>query len=95
MKIQILGRSGSLCSRTKKKRLANGEEREYPAISGDRDPDRYDHWFWQYTYKERQADGQFRTRTVSVSQQQAPIVRDLIESGAVVARILEFLNSSK
>jgi hypothetical protein len=41
------------------------------------------------------SDGQFRTRTVSVSQQQAPVVRDLIESGAVVARILEFLNSSK
>jgi hypothetical protein len=95
MKIRVSGKSGSLSQRTKTKRLANGEEKEYPLVRGERDPERYDHWFWQYTYKEKQEDGKFRTRTVSVSQTQAPVVRGMIRTNGTVAAILEYLIGSK
>jgi hypothetical protein len=45
---RVPGRSGTLCQRTKKKQLQNGQTKEYPLVIGERDPLNILHWFWHY-----------------------------------------------
>ncbi|AFY93188.1 hypothetical protein [Chamaesiphon minutus] len=45
---RVPGRSGTLCQRTKKKKLQNGQIQEYPLVSVERDAHNVLHWFWHY-----------------------------------------------
>ncbi|AFY92946.1 hypothetical protein [Chamaesiphon minutus] len=45
---RVPGRSGTLCQRTKKKKLQNGQIQEYPLVSVERDVHNILHWLWHY-----------------------------------------------
>ena len=92
---RIQGRSGTLCQRTKHKKLKSGEIKEYPLVLGHRDPQNIDHWFWNFTYKEKDKDGKYRTRTASVRGKQVAAVRVLILGNVQLELILAYLSSSK
>jgi hypothetical protein len=92
---RIQGRSGTLCQRTKQKKLKSGEIKEYPLVSGNRDPQNIDHWFWNLTYKEKDEDGKYRTHTASVRAQQVEAVKVLILGNVELEVILAYLKSSK
>jgi hypothetical protein len=92
---RVPGRSGTLCQRTKKKQLQNGQPKEYPLVIGERDPLNILHWFWHLTYKERQPDGKYKSRTVSVTPEQVAAVKVLITGNAQLEVVLSYLRSSK
>jgi hypothetical protein len=89
------GRSGSLCQRTKKKKLKNGCTREYPVVCGERDRHTIDHWFWHLCYKKKDEQGKYRTHTVSVRSEQVEAVRVLIAGNVDLETVLAYLKSSK
>lgn len=91
---RVPGRSGTLYQRTKKKRLQNGQIKEYPLVSHERDPLNVLDWFWQLTYKEKQANGKYKSRTVSVAPEQVEVVKVLIAANAPLEAILLFLRGS-
>jgi hypothetical protein len=91
---RVPGRSGTLYQRTKKKQLQNGQIKEYPLVIGNRDPHNVQHWFWQLTYKEKQPDGKYKSRTVSVAPEQVEVVKVLIAANAQLEAILLFLRGS-
>jgi hypothetical protein len=66
----------------------------YPIVHGDRDPDNLQHWNWQYTYKERIANGKFRSRSISVPRAKVPGVRSMLISGGSISEILAFLSKN-
>jgi hypothetical protein len=78
--------SGSLSQFTAQKKGTT-----YPAVPGDRDPQNIDHWYWQFTYKERSDDGQLRSRAVAVRRGDVPTVRSMILHHSSIAEILTFL----
>jgi hypothetical protein len=88
------GKSGSLCQFTQLKAAKDGSVYEYPTIEGERDPENIDHWYWHFTYKERNKQGKFVTRTKTVPRRQVLTVRDRITQDTPVARILEYLESA-
>jgi hypothetical protein len=92
---QIPGRSGTLSQRTKKKQLKDGSTREYPLVKGQRHIENINDWFWHYTFKFKQADGKFKTRTISVLPAQVPIVKSLIVQNVDVETISSYLRGSK
>jgi hypothetical protein len=91
---RVPGRSGTLYQRTKKKQLQNGQTKEYPLVPGDRDPHNVEHWFWQLTYKEKQADGKYKSRTISVAPEQVAAVKVLIAGNAQLEVIISYLRGS-
>jgi hypothetical protein len=92
---RIPGRSGTLCQRTKKKKLRDGTTREYPLVPAQRQVENINHWFWHYTFKSKQADGKFKTQTISVLPRQVPTIKLLIAQNIDVETILSFLRGSK
>jgi hypothetical protein len=92
---RVPGCSGTLCQRTKKKKLKNGQTREYPLILTNRDPLNIFHWFWHLTYKQKQPNGKFTSRTVSVRPKQVAGVKVLIAGNAQLETVLSYLLSSK
>jgi hypothetical protein len=78
--------SGSLSQFTQEK---NG--RTYPAVSGDRDHNNPDHWFWVYTYKTPH-DG--KTHSKSVPRSLVPAVRSAILDRLEISQVLETLGKS-
>ncbi len=91
---RVPGRSGTLYQRTKKKRLQNGQIKEYPLVSHERDPLNVLDWFWQLTYKEKQLDGRYKSRTVSVQTKQVEVVKVLIAANSPLEAILLLLRGS-
>jgi hypothetical protein len=81
--------SGSLSAYT---RTLKGKT--YPLISGERDPQNPDHWNWQFTFKQRTADGKLRSRSFSVPRSQVDGVRKMIREVQAIADILAFLGKS-
>jgi hypothetical protein len=92
---RIPGCSGTLCQRTKKKKLQNGKIREYPLVNGDRDPTNILHWFWHLSFKLREPDGRFKSHTVSVRPEQVEAIQVLIVGNVQLETILSYLQSSK
>jgi hypothetical protein len=92
---RVPGRSGTLSQRVKKKQLRNGKIEEYPLVSGERDINNVSHWCWQLSYKSRQADGKYKSRTASVRPEQVASVKVLIAGNAPLEVILSYLISSK
>jgi hypothetical protein len=92
---RIPGRSGTLYQRTKKKKLKDGSTKEYPVVSGQRQVDNVNHWFWQLNFKSKQLDGKFKSQTVSVAPSQVPTVKLLIEQNTDVDTIVSYLLSSR
>jgi hypothetical protein len=92
---RVPGRSGTLCQRTKKKKLSNGQIREYPLVVGQRDPLNESHWFWQLTYKQKDSDGKYKSRTVSISLERVAAVKVLIAGNVQLELILSYLDGSK
>jgi hypothetical protein len=88
------GKSGSLCQFTQLKAAKDGTLVEYPSIAGERDLDRLDHWYWHFTYKEKNLQGKFATRTKTVPRRKVLTVRDLIAQNTSIAGIIEYLHSS-
>jgi hypothetical protein len=84
--MRLCSPSGSLSQFTAQKKGTT-----YPAVFGDRDPHNIDHWYWQFTYKERSADGQLRSRKVSVPRDHVPTVRSMILHHSSISEILTFL----
>jgi hypothetical protein len=91
---RVPGRSGTLYQRTKKKQLQNGQIKEYPLVSGNRDTHNVEHWFWQLTYKEKQPDGKYKSRTVSVAPGQVAAVKVLIAGNVQLELIISYLRGS-
>ena len=91
---RVPGRSGTLYQRTKKKQLQNGQTKEYPLVIGDRDPQNVKHWFWQLTYKKRQADEKYKSCTVSVAPEQVAAVKVLIAGNVQLEAIIIYLRGS-
>jgi hypothetical protein len=91
---RIPGRSGTLYQRTKKKKLKDGSTKEYPLVSGQRQVDNVNHWFWQLTFKSKQPDGEFKSQTISVSPSQVLTVKLLIAQNTDVLAIVSYLRSS-
>jgi hypothetical protein len=89
------GCSGSLCQRTKKKKLKNGCTKEYPVVCGERDRHIIDHWFWHFCYKQKDDLGKYRTHTVSVRPEQVEAVKILIGGNVDLETVLAYLKSSK
>jgi hypothetical protein len=87
------GKSGSLCQFTQLKAAKDGTLVEYPPIEGERDPENTDHWYWHLTYKEKNLQGKFVTRTKTVPRQKVATVGDLIAQNTSIAGILEYLQS--
>jgi hypothetical protein len=92
---RLPGKSGSLCQFTQMKTAKNGSMSEYPAIKGERDPLNIDHWYWHYTYKQKNLQDKFVTRTQTVPRSKVPTVSDLIAQNTSVTGILEYLRSSE
>jgi hypothetical protein len=92
---RVPGRSGTLCQRTKKKKLQNGQIQEYPLAIGERDPHNILHWFWHLTYKQKELDGKYKSHTVSVTPAQVAAVQVLIAGNAQLEVVLSYLRSSK
>lgn len=96
------GKSGSLCHFTQWKVDKDGNNREYPPVDGDspkgtlreRQPDDPKHWYWQFTWKERDELGKFVTHIRTVPRRKVETVRSLIEQNTSIAGILEYLRSS-
>jgi hypothetical protein len=63
----------------------------YPIVDGDRDPDNFQHWNWQYTYKEKIPNKGFRSRSVSVPRTKVSEVRSMLTSGSLISEILVYL----
>jgi hypothetical protein len=87
-------KSGSLCKFTQAKTDKNGSLSEYPMIKEARDPLKINHWYWHYTYKQKNLQGKFVTHTKTVPRSKIPTVRDLIAQNTSVTGILEYLQSS-
>ena len=87
--LRLLGKSGSLCQFTQVKIAKDGSAIEYPPIKEARDPLKINHWYWHYTYKQKNLQGKFVTHTKAV-----PTVSDLIAQNTSVTGILEYLQSS-
>jgi hypothetical protein len=97
--------SGSLSAYT---RTLKGKT--YPLISGERDPQNPDHWNWQFTFKQRTADGKLRSRSFSVprsrsvsfGESQVDSIRQMVQEARALAKplvtriadILAFLGKS-
>jgi hypothetical protein len=92
---RVPGRSGTLCQRTKKKKLQNGQIREYPLVRVERDPHNVLHWFWHLSYKQKEPDGKYKSHTVSVRPEQVAAVQVLIAGNAQLDVVLSYLRSSK
>jgi hypothetical protein len=92
---RVPGRSGTLCQRIKKKKLNNGKIREYPLVIGNRDIHNILHWFWHLSYKQKEADGKYKSHTVSVRPEQVAAVKVLIAGNAQLEVVLSYLHSSK
>jgi hypothetical protein len=95
------GKSGSLCQFTQLKTAKDGSMSEYPSITsgrqaneGERDPENIDHWYWHFTYKEKNLQGKFVTRTKTVPRRKVSTIHDLIAQNTSIAGILEYLHSS-
>jgi hypothetical protein len=88
------GKSGSLCHFTQWKVDKDGNKREYPPVDGEREQDNLDHWYWQFTWKEKDDRGKFVSCTRTVPRRKAGTVRSLIEQNTSIAGILEYLRSS-
>ena len=78
--------SGSLCQFFQKKGGSS-----YPAISGDRDPNNLDHWYWVYSFKSLDEQGFLRTRSFSVPRDQVLVVRSMILNQSAISEIIAFL----
>jgi hypothetical protein len=88
------GKSGSLCQFTQLKAAKDGTLVEYPTIEGERDPENIDHWYWHFTYKEKNIKGKFVTCTKTVPRRKVPTVGDLIAQNTSITGVLEYLHSS-
>jgi Sec7-like guanine-nucleotide exchange factor len=91
---RLPGKSGSLCQFTQVKTAKDASEREYPAIEVERDVSNINHFYWCYTYKDKNTKGKFVTRTKTVPRCKVPTVKDLIAQNTSVEGILEYLRSS-
>ncbi len=89
------GKSGSLCQFMQLKAARDGFMNEYPIIKGERDSATIDHWYWHFTYKEKNLQGKFVTRTKTVPRRKVPTVHNLIVQNTSIAGILEYLQSSR
>jgi hypothetical protein len=89
------GCSGTLCQRTKKKKLKNGKIQEYPIVVGERDRNNIFHWFWHLSFKLKQTDGSFKSSTVSVRAEQVEAIQNFITNNIQLETILRYLQSSK
>ena len=91
---RLPGKSGSLCQFTQVKTGKDGSLSEYPPIEGERDPLKIEHWYWHYTYKEKNLQGKFVTHTKTVPRSKVSTVGGLIAQNTSVIGILEYLQSS-
>jgi hypothetical protein len=91
---RVPGRSGTLYQRTKKKKLSNGQIREYPLVAGQRDPFNELHWFWQLTWKQKGDDGKYRSQIASVPPDRVEQVKILITGNVELEAILAYLRGS-
>jgi hypothetical protein len=92
---RLPGKSGSLCQFTQVKTAKDGSKREYPKIAEvERDRANVNHWFWHYTYLDKNLQDRSVTRTKTVSRCQVPTVASLIAQNTSVEGILEYLRSS-
>ena len=89
------GCSGTLCQRTKKKKLKNGKIQEYPIVIGERDQNDVLHWFWHLSFKLKQTDGSFKSSTVSVRAEQVEAIQNFIINNIQLEAILSYLQSFK
>ena len=88
------GKSGSLCNFTQQKVDKDGKTREYPPVEGERELGNPQHWYWQFTWKQKDEGGKFVTQTQTVPRRKVETVRSLIEQNTSVVGILEYLRSS-
>jgi hypothetical protein len=92
---RVPGRSGTLCQRTKKKKLQNGQIREYSLVSIEREAHNVLHWFWHLSYKQKEPNGKYKSHTVSVRHKQVAAVQVLIAGNAQLDVVLSYICSSK
>ncbi len=82
--------SGSLYRYLKNKKLKSGVVSSYPRVSGVRDPNNPDHWYWGYSY-EVNSDGQWKGRSLSVPRNKVRIVQQMIDSHQPISTIKAFI----
>lgn len=92
---RVPGRSGTLCQRTKKKKLQNGQIQEYPLVSVERDAHNVLHWFWHLSYKQKESDGKYKSHTVSVRSEQVAALKVLIAGNVQLETVLSYIRNSK
>jgi DNA N-6-adenine-methyltransferase (Dam) len=82
--------SGRLYSYTKDKTLKSGVIASYPRVTGERDPNNLEHWYWGYSYEVLE-NGEWRGRSLSVPRNKVAPVQAMIDSHKTINEIKSFI----
>ncbi|MDM3860434.1 MAG: DNA methylase [Aphanizomenon gracile PMC644.10] len=85
---------GCLYQYIENKKLKNGSIVSYPRVDGERDKHNYTHWRWGYSWEEK-IGGEWKNRSVGVSNKIVHAVGNMINNGNTVQNIREFIALSK
>ncbi len=73
-------------------KLKSGLTASYPPVDGVRESDNINHWYWGYNYKVSE-QGEWKSKSLSVSRNKVCTVRLLIESNAPIVAIKDFIKA--
>ncbi|BDA71722.1 hypothetical protein CAL7716_058880 [Calothrix sp. PCC 7716] len=85
--------SGRLYPYTKDKTLKSGVVASYPRVTGERDPNNLEHWYWGYSYEVLE-NGKWKGRSLSVPRSKVAPIQAMIDSHKTVSEIKSFIEKS-